>query len=82
MTGESRAQRLVSHPRNSSWQLFSLLWSVWTPYGPREETHDEKVPKEANRRRTTESLEKRQIVWIRLNKSRHSKKENQSEVFL
>lgn len=50
MTGENRAQRLVSHPRSSSWQLFSLLWSVWTPYGPREETHDGKVPKEANRK--------------------------------
>lgn len=44
--GESRAPRLVSHPRSSSWPLSSLLWSASTPSGPPAETRDEKVAKE------------------------------------
>lgn len=41
--GGSRAQRPVSHPHSSSWQLFSLLWSASTPSGPPAETRDGKV---------------------------------------
>lgn len=37
--GESRVQMLASHPHSSSWQLFSLLWSVLIPCGPSAESH-------------------------------------------
>lgn len=47
--GESREQRLASHPHSSSWRLSSLLWSVLTPCGPRAKTHDGKVANETNR---------------------------------
>lgn len=52
--GESRAQRLVSHPRSSSWRPSSLLWSVSTPYGPPAETRDGKVADGINGKRETE----------------------------
>lgn len=43
MKDESRGLRLVFHPHSSSWQLFSLLWSILTPSGPPAETRDGKV---------------------------------------
>lgn len=52
--GESRAQRLVSHPHSSFWQLSSQLWSVSTPSGPPAETHDGKVANETNGKREIE----------------------------
>lgn len=51
-TGESKVQRLVSHPRSFSLQLSSLLWSVLTPCDPPAVTRDGKVASETRREKS------------------------------